>query len=103
MKIKLFQTGGEIAPEQAAPAGQDQMMQQLAQMAQEIISQLGPDGAAMLAQIIMEMLQSMPQEAGMAPQEASFYRKGGSLVMKCGGKSKKTKKASCGLKTSKKC
>lgn len=91
MTIKRFQEGG--AAPAAAPApnqggNEEQMMQQLAQMAQEIISQLGPDAAAMLAQIIMEMLQGASQEMGGAPQEQQFMRKGGKIEKACnGGKS----------------
>ncbi|MDY4134553.1 MAG: hypothetical protein SOY22_04490 [Terrisporobacter sp.] len=97
------------------------MMQQLAQMAQEIIQQLGPDAAAMLAQIIMEMLQGAQQEVGAAPEEQQFMRCGGKIKKKtckkacggsvkksaCGGSVKKTacggsvKKDACGGKTSK--
>ena len=47
-------------------------------MAQQVIEQLGPEAAAILAQMIMEMLQG-----AAAPQEAPVYaRKGGRLVMK---------------------
>ena len=74
------------------------MMQQLAQMAQEIIQQLGPDVAAMLAQVIMEMLQGAPQEVGAAPEEQQFMRCGGKIKKKtckkaCGGP---VKKSACG-------
>lgn len=69
------------APVEAAPApaqdGQDQMMAQLEQMAMEIVSQLGPEGAAMLAEMIMAMLQQ-----GGAPAEGAqpVFRKGGKLA-----------------------
>ena len=88
MKIKKFQTGG-VAPEAApmdpamaggAPApeqgGQDQMMAQLEQMAMEIIQSVGPEGAAMLAEMIMAMLQ---QGSG-APQGQPVFRKGGKIA-----------------------
>lgn len=91
MQIKRYQEGGAApaAPAQAPQGGEEQMMQQLAQMAQEIIQQLGPDVAAMLAQVIMEMLQGAPQEVGAAPEEQQF--------MRCGGKiKKKTSKKACG-------
>ena len=91
MIIKKFQEGGATpaAPAQAPQGGEEQMMQQLAQMAQEIIQQLGPDAAAMLAQVIMEMLQGAPQEVGAVPEEQQF--------MRCGGKiKKKTCKKLCG-------
>jgi hypothetical protein len=93
MKIQKFQEGGAAPAPAAAP--QDQAMQQLAQMAQEIIQQLGPEGAAALAQMIIEMLQGAPEQIGAQPQEQQFMRKGGKLV-KCGGKMK-SKKA-CGGK-----
>ena len=90
MQIKRYQEGGATpaAPAPAPQGGEEQMMQQLAQMAQEIIQQLGPDAAAMLAQVIMEMLQGAPQEVGAAPEEQQF--------MRCGGKIKKTCKKACG-------
>ena len=59
------QEGGQMAPEE-----------QLMMMAQEIVQQLGPEGAAMLAEAIMALLQQ-----GAAPQEApAFARRGGKLV-----------------------
>ena len=90
MQIKRYQEGGATpaAPAPAPQGGEEQMMQQLAQMAQEIIQQLGPDAAAMLAQVIMEMLQGAPQEVCAAPEEQQF--------MRCGGKIKKTCKKLCG-------
>lgn len=69
------------APVEAAPApaqgGQDQMMAQLEQMAMEIIQSVGPEGAAMLAEMIMAMLQQ-----GGAPAEGAqpVFRKGGKLA-----------------------
>ena len=80
MKIKRFQTGGEMA----APQGAEQPQgggpeEQLMQMAQQIVQQLGPDAAGMLAQIIMEMLQSDASEPQGQPQ---FARQGGKLILK---------------------
>ena len=66
--------GGAPAPEQG---GQDQMMAQLEQMAMEIIQSVGPEAAAMLAEIIMAMLQQ-----GSAPQEQPVFRKGGKMKRK---------------------
>ena len=85
MKIKKFQMGGQVAPETApAPApeqgGQDQMMAQLEQMAIEIIQSVGPEGAAMLAEMIMAMLQS--QAPVGAPAQQPVFRKGGKLIRK---------------------
>lgn len=96
----------------AAPApqqGQDQAMQQIAQLAEQLISEMGPEAAAMLAQAIMEMLQGAPEEMGAAPQEQQFMRCGGKLKKKtckkaCGGSVKKSacggsvKKGACGTK-----
>lgn len=81
MKVKKFQMGGP-APDPAAqgaqgadPAAQQGgMEEQIIMMAQEIISQVGPEGAAMLAEAIMQLLQSAPQEA------PAYARKGGKLV-----------------------
>jgi hypothetical protein len=53
-------------------------MEQIYQMAGEIVQQLGPDAAAMLAQAIMEMLQG--GEAPAAPQGEPVYKKGGKLI-----------------------
>ena len=87
--VKKFQQGGPMpadpamggAPVEAAPApaqgGQDQMMAQIEQMAMEIVQQLGPDAAAMLAEMIMAMLQQ-----GGAPAEGAqpVFRKGGKIA-----------------------
>lgn len=78
MKFKKFQMGGAApAPEQGAPQGGPE--EQLAMMAQQIIEQMGPEAAAMLAQIIMEMLQSGAAQS--APAQPTFQRKGGKLVL----------------------
>jgi len=83
MKIKKFQSGGQVAPETApAPApqgGQDQMMAQLEQMAMEIIQSVGPEGAAMLAEMIMTMLQQVQAPMG-APQGEPVFKKGGVIA-----------------------
>jgi hypothetical protein len=75
VKTKFLQEGGAMPQEQAgaaAPGPEEQIMQ----MAQQIIQQLGPEASAMLAQVIMDMLQG-----GGAPQEAPVYaRKGAKLV-----------------------
>ena len=78
MKFKKFQMGGAApAPEQGVPQGGPE--EQLAMMAQQIIEQMGPEAAAMLAQIIMEMLQSWAAQS--APAQPTFQRKGGKLVL----------------------
>jgi hypothetical protein len=82
-KVGRFQEGGampapaEAAPAEAAPQGGDPM-EQIYQMAAEIVQQLGPDAAAMLAQAIMEMLQG--GGAQPAPQGEPVYKKGGKLI-----------------------
>lgn len=96
VNVKKFQAGGPMPEEQGAPmpaetgaapapeqGGADQeaaMMEQLYQMAAEIIQQMGPEGAAMLAQAIMEMLQGGGEAPMPAPEEQPVYRKGGVLV-----------------------
>ena len=82
MKVLKFQEGGvapeQAAPEQGAPAGAG-AEEQLAQMAQQIVQQLGPEAAAMLAEMIMQMLQG---GGGEQPQgQPAFQRQGGKLVM----------------------
>ena len=84
MKLRKFQQGGPApaAPEQApaeAQAAQAAPEEQLAQMAQQIVQQLGPEAAAMLAEMIMQMLQG---GGGEQPQgQPAFQRQGGKLVM----------------------
>ena len=76
------QEGGASAPEQGQPQGGGPE-EQLAQMAQEIIQQMGPEAAAMLAQMIMQMLQGAQGEQGGAPEaqgQPTYQRKGGKLV-----------------------
>lgn len=93
MKVKRFQMGGEApaaAPQAgAAPAeagAQDgSPEEQIAQMAAQVIQQMGPEAATMLAQTIMQLLQSAQQGGGggqEAPQgEPTYARKGGKLVL----------------------
>lgn len=101
MKVKYLQEGGAMAPQDPAMAGgapeagmapeagaapaeggdEEAMMQQLYQMAQEIVSQMGPEAAMMLAQAIAEVAQGGGQEAPMpAPEEQPVYKMGGQLV-----------------------
>ena len=107
--VKFMQEGGATpaAPAQAPQGGEEQMMQQLAQIANQLIQELGPEAAAMLAQVIMEMLQGAQQEVGAVPEEQQFMRCGGKIKKKtckkaCGGSVKKTacggsvKKSACG-------
>ena len=104
MKLRKYQAGGpmpvEAAPEAApmpaeagAPA-QAGPEEQIMGMAQEIISQLGPDGSAMLAEAIMQMLQAGAAEAapaGEAPAGEPVFKKGGKIC-------KRVKKACKGSK-----
>lgn len=84
MKLtKFLQQGGSVDPNQAqqAPQGQEQgqggnAQEQIIAMSQQIVQELGPENAAMLAQAIMQILQQ-----GQQPQASpSFQRKGGKLV-----------------------
>ena len=90
--VKKFQQGGEMGgqplPEQMAAEQQTAQggetveggnpEEQLMAVAQDIISQMGPEMAAMLAQIIMEMLQG----GGQPQPQPTFQRKGGTLKRK---------------------
>ena len=74
VKTKFLQEGGAaLAPAGGQGGGPEE---QIMQMAQQIIQELGPEASALLSQMIMEMLQG-----GGAPQEAPVYAKrGGKLV-----------------------
>lgn len=84
-----MQEGGAMAPApeeqmapqgapQEAPQGEDQMMQQLAGIAESIIQQLGPEAAGAVAELILQMLQGGQQMP--APEEQpAFQRRGGRL------------------------
>jgi hypothetical protein len=82
LKSKFLQQGGQMPQEQtpqnaqqgAPQEGQASPEDQIAMMAQEIVNQLGPEGAALLAQAIMSILQQAPQQA------PAYARKGGKLV-----------------------
>lgn len=89
--VRRFQEGGPMpvegapmeeapmGPEGAAPAeGGGDPTAQLQQAAQEIISQLGPEAAMALAQMIMEMAQGGGGEAP-APEQPVMQRQGGRL------------------------
>lgn len=78
MKVLKFQEGGQ-APAQSQGANPEE---QLAQMAQQIIQQLGPEATAMLAQMLAQMLQQMQGAQGGEPQGQPVYaKKGGKLVL----------------------
>jgi hypothetical protein len=83
MKVKKFQVGGSAPAEQTAPAeGQGANPQeQLAQMAQQIVQQLGPEAASALAQMIMQLLQGAAQEGQQPEGQPTYQRQGGKLVL----------------------
>ncbi len=84
MKVKKLQQGGEVVDpqmqeaQQAPQETQANPEEQIMAMGQQIIQELGPEGAAMLAQIIMEMLQG----SGEPQPQPTFQRKGGTLKRK---------------------
>jgi len=74
--------GGAPAPEQGGQAQGGGPEEQIAAMAQQIVEQLGPEAAAMLAEMIMQMLQGAGGGAQEAPQgEPVYAKKGGKLVL----------------------
>lgn len=84
-----MQGGEQMGAEMQGVAGDEQaMVQQLAQVAQQIISQMGPEAAAMLAQIIMEMLQGGQTPVGEPQEGEPVFKKGGKL---CGRMKKNAK------------
>ena len=107
MKIVKFMQEGGATPAAPQNPEQNQAMDQIAQLARQLIQELGPEAAAMLAQVIMEMLQGAQQEVGAVPEEQQFMRCGGKIKKKtckkaCGGSVKKSacggsvKKSACG-------
>ena len=92
MKVsRKFQMGGPMPEEQMMQEGapQEQMPQegemgpeeQIMMMAEEIVGQLGPDAAMMLAEAIAMMVQGGGEGGGEPmPQEAPAYaRRGGKI------------------------
>ena len=79
MKVKKLQQGGMVDPGMQDPSGAGVgPEEQIVAMAGEIINQLGPEAAMLLAEAIVQMVQG-----GAAPQEApAFVKKGGKLVPK---------------------
>ena len=81
--VKKFQQGGEVVDPQmqsqeVPQEAQSNPEEQIIAMGQQIIQELGPEAAAMLAQIIMEMLQG----GGQPQPQPTFQRKGGTLRRK---------------------
>ena len=75
---KKFQEGGEMpagAPQEGQPSPEDQIVQ----VAQQLLSQIGPEGCMMLIQVLGQMLQEA--QAQPAPQgQPVMARKGTKLV-----------------------
>lgn len=81
LKISKFQDGGQVAPQPTQGEQSQGPEQQVAQIAQEIIGQMGPEQALMLAEAIVSMVQGAAQQ--QAPQGQPVYaRNGGKLFMK---------------------
>lgn len=82
MKVKKFQMGGEVAPQQAPAQGGPE--EQIVQMAQEIVGQLGPEAAMMLADAIVQLVNSSAQQAPPAASQGQpmYQRQGGKLIFK---------------------
>lgn len=91
----MMQGGPQEAPmEGPQGGGEDAMAQQLQQVAQELISQMGPEVAMTLAQIIMEMVQGGGQgPVGQAPEGEPVFKRGGKI---CGRLRKGKKINKCG-------
>lgn len=73
----------EVAPQEQMPQGGEMgPEEQIMMMAEEIISQFGPEAAMMLAEAIAMMIQGGGEGGGEPmPQEAPAYaRRGGKLV-----------------------
>ena len=82
MKVKKFQMGGEVAPQQAPAQGGPE--EQIVQMAQEIVGQLGPEAAMMLADAIVQLVNSSAQQAPPPASQGQpmYQRQGGKLIFK---------------------
>ena len=77
MKLKFLQEGGQMPVEQGVPAPQQaNPEEQIAQMASQIVQQIGPEAAGLLADAIIQIIQGSAQPAATQPQ---FARKGGKL------------------------
>lgn len=73
----------EVAPQEQMPQGGEMgPEEQIMMMAEEIVGQLGPEAAMMLAEAIAMMVQGGGEGGGEPmPQEAPVYaRRGGKLV-----------------------
>ena len=81
MKVKFLQEGGQAPAAPANPQGGNQPgpEEQIMQMAQQIVQQLGPEASALLAQTIMQILQG---GGGAQEQAAPTYAKKGAKLVK---------------------
>lgn len=76
--IKKFQEGGQVEQGQPQGGGAEE---QIAQIAQQLLSQIGPEGCMMLIQILGQMLEGAAQQE-QAPQGAPvMQRRGGRLTL----------------------
>ena len=85
MKLRKFQEGGQMVAEAPAEEAQvaneqDAVMQQLAQLAQQLVDMLmqqvgDPQAVAAVLQMALEMLTG-----GMQGQQQPVFKKGGKLV-----------------------
>jgi hypothetical protein len=80
-QVAKFQMGGSVAPAEQAPA-QDPMMAQLEQLAGQLLQELGPDGAMMLAEMLVAMAQQSAQPVGAPAEGQPIFRKGGKMKRK---------------------
>lgn len=76
--VKKLQQGGQMAPAQPAP--EDQMMAQIEGLAQELLTNLGPDGCMALIEVLGAMLQSMQAPVNQPVEGQPVFRKGGKLA-----------------------
>lgn len=79
LKAKFLQQGGTAPAEQPQGQGPEE---QIMAIAQQLVQQLGPEAAALLAQAIIQMLQGS-QGGGEQPASTpapTYAKKGGRLV-----------------------
>lgn len=98
MRVKRkFQMGGEMPEEEMMDPGMEPGVEpgmepgmeeemggspeeQLTMMAEEIVGQLGPEAAMMLAEAIAQMVQGGGGGQPMPQEEPAYARRGGKLV-----------------------
>ena len=78
-KTRFLQTGGAM-PAEPAPAQGSSPEEQLGAIAQDIINQLGPEAAGMVAEMILQMLQGGGGQAAPEQEAPVMARRGGRLV-----------------------